>query len=88
MKNLFAVIVIQSFDNDVPTYLFDNEDEAISYARQLYKEAYETEERESAHGVDSERSYWNDEINEGTIFWNWEDDYMTFIVTNVTDKRR
>ena len=87
-KDLFVVVVFQSFDPNTPTYLFDDEDKANEFAKELWIDAYVTEVKESAHGVDLERSYWDDEENEGEIYWNWDDqDYIRFFITQVTDKR-
>lgn len=88
-KELFAVIVFQSFDPDTPAYLFDNEMSANEYAKELWLESFATEAKESVRGIDPERSYWDDDANEGEIYWGWGDpDYIRIFVTQMTDYRR
>ena len=75
---MYAVVIIQSFDSDVPMCLFTTKKEAKAYLNYTWENAYDTEKTESIVGLDESECFHKEEY--AKITWN-DGDTMEFILT-------
>lgn len=78
--NMNAVIIVQSFDNDTPVYVFDDHDKARAYMKWSWEECYNTEIAEGSL-LDESKCFCEDEY--AKITW-LDGSYIEFIVSYIT----
>ena len=85
-KSGFFVVEYNSFDPCCPSVLVDGCDrrKAEERCRILWEEAVNEERKESASGVDEERTSFDEQSGEGVLYWNdGSDDYVRFFVSEI-----
>lgn len=86
LKNEYSVVEYNSFDSSCPSILAEGYDRAKAeeLCRTLWAKAVEEERRESASGVDEERTAFDRQSGEGVLYWNdGSDDYARFFVSEI-----
>lgn len=82
METNYVVIIVHSFDGDVPVYAFGNNyDKAINYLKKSWQEYYDCEKENNSH-LDESLCFCEGEYGRVT----WDDGCSTeFILSYISD---